>query len=155
MRTPMKTLMMAMLAAGTLGTAHAQHVSPEELDRLSAQRQQEIGPRDWGKPIDPPPAAPLHPLPQPATCMSPRTDFEPVYAGPSARSHQIGVAAPQIAVTDTTVAGWTKIIRNATTMAWIPSRDVVPYKPSQADHPTGCKVEGIRDDGVVIFAYPQ
>ena len=71
-------------------------------------------------------------------------------------SNQMGGAAPQMSVTDTAVAGWTKIIRNATTMAWIPSRDVVPYRPLVADHPTGCVVTGIRaSDGMVMFSHPD
>ncbi|MBO1326829.1 SH3 domain-containing protein [Acetobacter sp. TBRC 12305] len=155
----MSSLTTAALAVALLATcatsAMAQSFSPAELDRMAQERQREIGPRNWGPPVAAKPDGALIPLPGPAACMSPRTDFEPVYAGPGTTFRKAGVAAPQLAVSTTRVNGWAKIYRAGGTSAWIPEGDLVPYRPSLSDHPTGCKVDGIRPaDRMVIFSYP-
>lgn len=65
------TLTLSLLA-GSLFAGHvcAQDVSPSELDRISAERQEAIGPRDWGPPVAAAPEAPLMPLGGHVTCMS-------------------------------------------------------------------------------------
>lgn len=136
--------------------AHAQHLSAEQLDRLSQERQKEIGPRDWGSP----PSGQgggvqeTRPVPTPVRCMSPREDFEPLYAEPRASSRQIGTAAPQIAVTDEVRDGWRKVLRRGTVYAWIPQSDVVPYRPLVAGSRTRCEVAGEAADGMVLFTHP-
>lgn len=106
------TLTLSLLAGGLLaGPTYAQDVSPAELDRLAAQRQEAIGPRDWGPPVAATPDPQLMPLGGHVTCMSPRMEFEPVYAGPGSDTKQVGVAPPQLAVTTTTSGGWTRILR--------------------------------------------
>lgn len=147
----------SMLCLALVATpAFAQHLSPDELDRLSTERAGEIGHRNWGPPVNPPALAqPLSPLPVPATCMSPARDFEPLYAAPSRSARQVGVAAPQIAVTDTTRDGWTQVELSGHILAWIPSGDVVAYRPLVADHPTGCVVAGQRPNGMIAFSHPD
>lgn len=153
----MPKLAVVLLSTGLLvSVAQAQTMSPAELDRLSAQRQAEIGPRDWGAPIAAAPEAPLVPLKDTATCMSPRTEFETLYAGPSKHAKKIGVALPQLAVTTTTSGEWTRIIRGQGRYAWIPTADVLPWHSTTAKAGTRCTVAGIRSsDGVVVFSYVQ
>ncbi|MFT8948355.1 MAG: hypothetical protein ABF876_17875 [Acetobacter aceti] len=147
-------LMLGLALAAT--PACAQHLPPDALDHLSAERQAEIGHRNWGPPVNPPAQAQtLSPLPVPATCKSPATDFEPLYAAPARTARQVGVAAPQIAVTDATRDGWTQVELTGRTLAWIPSRDVVAYRPLVADHPTGCTVAGQRANGMIAFSHPD
>lgn len=152
----MPKLAVVLLSSGLLvSAAQAQTMSPAELDRLSAQRQAEIGPRDWGAPVAAAPEAPPVPLKDPATCMSPRTEFETLYAGPSRHAKKIGVALPQLAVTTTTSGEWTRIIRGQGRYAWIPTADVLPWHSTTATAGTRCTVAGIRpSDGVVVFSYP-
>lgn len=152
----MPKLAVVLLSSGLLvSAAQAQTMSPAELDRLSAQRQAEIGPRDWGAPVAASPEAPPLPLKDPATCMSPRTEFETLYAGPSRHAKKIGVALPQLAVTTTTSGEWTRIIRGQGRYAWIPTADVLPWHSTTATAGTHCTVAGIRpSDGVVVFSYP-
>lgn len=152
----MPKLAVALLSTGLLASAaHAQTMSPAELDRLSAERQAEIGPRDWGAPVAAAPEAPPVPLKETVTCMSPRTEFEPLYAGPSKHAKKIGVAAPQLAVTTTTSGAWTRIIRGQDSYAWIPTADVLPWRSTTAKAGTRCTVAGIRpSDGIVVFSYP-
>ncbi|GAB3588826.1 SH3 domain-containing protein [Acetobacter peroxydans] len=153
----MPKLAVALLATGVLASAaQAQTMSPAELDRLSAERQAEIGPRDWGPPVAVAPEAPPVPLKGSVACMSPRTEFEPVYAGPSRHAKKVGVAPPQIAVTGTTSGEWTRIIRGQGSYAWIPTADVLPWHSTTAKAGTRCTVEGIRpSDGMVVFSYPD
>jgi hypothetical protein len=144
------------LLAGSLfvGHAHAEDVSPAELDRLSAERQEAIGPRDWGPPVAAAPEAPLMPLGGQVTCMSPRMEFEPVYAGPGAETKQVGVAPPQLAVTTTTSGGWTRILRAYGKAAWIPTEDLQPWTSTTASAGTHCTVAGMRSsDGMILFFY--
>ncbi|WP_148300063.1 SH3 domain-containing protein [Acetobacter papayae] len=151
----MPKLAIALLATGMfVSAAQAQTMSPAELDRLSAQRQAEIGPRDWGAPVEPAPEAPPVPLKEPVTCMSPRTEFETLYAGPSKHAKKIGVALPQLAVTATTSGEWTRIIRGQGSYAWIPTADVLPWRSTTAKAGTRCSIAGIRpSDGIVVFSY--
>lgn len=150
-------LAIVLLSTGLLvSAAQAQTPSSAELDRLSAQRQAEIGPRDWGAPVAAAPEAPPVPLSGKVTCMSPRTEFEPVYAEPSGRAKKIGIAPPQIAVTATTSGAWTQIVRAHGNLAWIPTADVLPWHSTTAKAGTRCTVSGIRpSDGMVVFSYPQ
>lgn len=152
----MPKLAAGLLATGVLASAgQAQTMSPAELDRLSAERQAEIGPRDWGPPVAAAPEAPPVPLGGTVTCMSPRTEFEPVYAGPSKHAKKIGVAPPQLAVTTTTSGEWTRIIRGQGSYAWIPTADVLPWHSTTAKAGTRCTVAGIRpSDSMVVFSYP-
>ena len=152
----MPKLAVVLLSSGLLvSAAQAQTMSPAELDRLSAQRQAEIGPRDWGAPVAAAPEAPPVPLKDPDTCMSPRAKFEALSAGPGKHAKKIGVALPQLAVTTTTSGEWTRIIRGQSRYAWIPTADVLPWHSTTATAGTRCTVAGIRpSDGVVVFSYP-
>lgn len=150
------TLTLTLLAGGLLaGPAYAQDVSPAELDRLAAEQQEAIGPRDWGPPVDPAPEAQLMPLGGHVTCMSPHMAFEPVYAGPGSNTRQVGVAPPQLAVTTTTSGGWTRILRAYGKAAWIPTEDLQPWTSTTASAGTHCIVAGMRpSDGMILFSYP-
>jgi hypothetical protein len=153
----MPKLAVVLLSSGLLvSAAQAQTMSPAELDRLSAQRQAEIGTRDWGAAVAAAPEVPPVPLKDPATCMSPRIEFETLYAGPSKHAKKIGVTLPQLAVTTTISGEWTRIIREQGRYAWIPTADVLPWHSTTATAGTRCTVAGIRpSDGVVVFSYLQ
>lgn len=89
----MPKLAVVLLSSGLLvSAAQAQTMSPAELDRLSAQRQAEIGTRDWGAAVAAAPEVPPVPLKDPATCMSPRIEFETLYAGPSKHAKKKSVS---------------------------------------------------------------
>lgn len=152
-----RSMLTLSLLAGSLfaGTAHAQDVSPEELDRLSAERQEAIGTRDWGPPVAATPQAALVPLGGHVTCMSPRMEFEPVYAGPGTETKRVGVAPSQLAVTTITSGGWTRILRAYGKAAWIPTEDLQPWTSTTASPGTRCTVAGMRpSDGMILFSYP-
>lgn len=143
------------LAALPVSQATAQHLTPEQLDRLSQERQSEIGSRNWG----PPPTvtkAPqtLHATPVPVTCRSPAHDFEPLFAEPRRGAVHVGTAAPQTAVTDTVFQGWRQVLRSGTTFAWIPEADVVAYRPLVDGASRNCVVTGENAAGMVLFDYP-
>lgn len=153
----LRSMLTLTLLASSLFVEHAlaQDVQPAELDRLSAERQEAIGPRDWGPPAASAPEPPLMPLGGHVTCMSPRMEFEPVYAGPNAETKQVGVAPPQLAVTTTTSGGWTRILRGYGKAAWIPTEDLQPWTSTTASPGTRCTVAGMRpSDGMIIFSYP-
>ena len=143
------------LAALPVSQATAQHLTPEQLDRLSQERQSELGSRNWG----PPPTvtqAPqtLHATPVPVTCRSPAHDFEPLFAEPRRGAVHVGTAAPQIAVTDTVFQGWRQVLRSGTTFAWIPEADVVAYRPLVDGASRACVVSGENAAGMVLFTHP-
>ncbi len=152
-------LFVALVGAPILcgAPAHGQHLSPEQLDRLSQERQSEIGPRDWGTPPANGKAAVTvaKPTPVPTRCMSPAHDFEPLFQEPRASSQRVGSAAPQIAVTDDVQAGWRKVLRRGTNYAWLPDADVLDYRPLVPSNPTRCEVAGEGSDGRVLFTHPK
>lgn len=146
-------------AIGVLGfstPAFAQHLSATDLDRLSQERQEDIGTRNWGPPVNPPAQASTEkPLPMPATCMSPASETSPLYAAPNVHARKVGQAGFQLAVTDNEVKGWRQVLLNGIHTAWIPSSELGPYKPLNPEHPVGCVVTGERADGTVLFTHPD
>lgn len=136
--------------------AMAQNVqfTPQQLDEMAQQRQQELGPRNWGPPpkVSGKPVQ-TRPTPVPVDCASPVRLFEPVYAEPSAHSPQIGVAGSQIAVTHEVRGGWRKILRAGHTYGWIPSSDVEAYHGLPGTTPTRCTVAGESATGLVMFTH--
>lgn len=144
----------AALLGPAISPAFGQHLSPEQLDRLSQERQSAIGSRNWG----PPPSVQAgsrvtRPTPVTVRCMSPARDFEPLYAEPRASAHRVGVAAPQIAVTDQVHDGWRQVLRGGSIYAWIPDSDVVQYRPPVAGASPHCEVAGEGPTGMVLFSY--
>lgn len=146
-------------ALGLLGMtapAFAQHFSAAELDRLSQERQQEVGSRDWGTPVNPPEQTNSEkPLPMPATCVSPTSETLPLYSAPTIHARKVGQAGSQLAVTSTEVNGWRQVLLNGIHTAWIQSAAIGPYKPLNPEHPVGCVVTGERADGTVLFTHPD
>lgn len=146
----------AVTLVGISTPAFAQHASPGELDRLSQERMQEIGPRDWGAPVNPPAMVDTEKtLPVPVSCMSPQDETTPLYSAPNINAPKVGQAGSQLAVTSKELNGWRQVLLNGTHMAWIPSNLIGPYKPLNPEHPVGCIVTGERNDGTVLFTHPR
>lgn len=136
--------------------AFAQNFSSDELDRMSQERQQDIGSRDWGNPVNPTPQTTTsRPLPLSVTCMSATNDTATLYSAPNIHVQKVGIAGPQLAVTNTEVSGWRMVLMNANHMAWIQASELGPYQSLNASHPVDCVVSGERADGTVLFAHPD
>lgn len=158
MTRPATVLTLALILGPTVSTALAQTPSftPQQLDQMSQERQQELGPRNWG----PPPkvtagAIPVYPTPVPVVCVSPAHDFEPIYAEPNPASAQIGLAGPQIAVTHEVRNGWRQVLHAGRTFGWIPNADVVAYRPLVPTSWSHCTVAGENATGLILFAHSQ
>jgi hypothetical protein len=143
-----------LLPLAPAAMAETVQFTPQQLDQMAQDRQQEIGPRNWGPPpkVSGKPVQ-THPTPVPVYCASPIRDYEPVYAEPSAQSRQIGLAASEIAVTHEVRGGWRKILRAGHTFGWIPNADVGPYKSLPGTTPNRCVVAGESASGMVMFNY--
>src|SRR6266568_9490220 len=135
----LKTMMAGLMAAGLAavvaqGPALAQTaqgqggLTPQELDKLSQQRQEELGPRNWGSP--PPQSTVAQPaLHQPKSllvCMG--TDaWQPIYAKPSTGAAVIGKTLPEIAVSGRNIDGFTPIVYGAGRTGYVPASAVHPF----------------------------
>ena len=147
-------LMLLPLAPAAM--AQTAQFTPQQLDQMAQQRQQELGPRNWGPPVTVS-GKPVqtHPTPVPVYCASPLREYEPVYAEPNGQSRKIGIAASPIAVTHEIRGGWRKILRAGHTYGWIPNADVGPYQAIPGTTPHGCLVAGENATGLVMFDYPS
>lgn len=146
----------AITLMGIAPPAFAQHATPGDLDRLSQERMEDIGPRDWGTPVNPPATANTEKaLPVSVSCMSPLDETTPLYSAPNINATKLGRAGSQLAVTSTEVNGWRQVLLNGTHMAWIQTSLIGPYKPLNPEHPVGCIVTGERADGTVLFTHPR
>lgn len=159
MRTTMLAAALAMVvvygADGSPASAQSAPgqpgLAPQELDKLSQQRQDEVGPRNWGSP------PPQSTVPQPAVqqpntllvCMG--TDpWQPVYAKPSASSALIGKTLLEVAVSGRNVNGFAPIVFGAGKSGYIPEASLHPYTSSTNPGVT-CQVTGVQPNGAVVF----
>lgn len=154
MMRPSSLLALALTLIPFAPAAQAQtaNFTPQQLDQMAKERQQELGPRNWG----PPPtvtAKPvrLYPTPVPVFCASPAHEYEPIFAEPSAHSKQIGIAGPQIAATHDLQGGWRKVLRVGNTFGWMPDADIRPYHALPGTTPSRCTVSGETNKGWVMF----
>ena len=160
----MRRIILAAVAAGLLAggmpLAQAQQrtgqqpgFTPQELDRMSQQRMQEMGRVDHG----PPPAQSSLPrlqLFQPAEpwiCKGTEA-WQSIYAAPSRSAPVIGKTLPAIAVGGRNVSGFSRILSNGGQIGYVPSETIHEYRSDVAPGTT-CSVEGVRANGAPVFAY--
>jgi len=162
--TMMRRIILAAVAAGLLsgGVPHAQAqqrpgqqpgFTPQELDRLSEQRMQEMGRVDHGPPV-PQSSVPKVQLFQPAepwVCKG-TEDWLPIYSAPSKTSPVVGKTLSSIAVGGRNVNGFSRILTNGGHIGYVPSETIHEYR-SEFNPGSTCSVEGVRANGAPVFAY--
>ncbi len=160
----MRRIILAAVAAGLLagGVPHAQAqqrpglqsgFTPQELDRMSQQRMQEMGRVDHGPP-PPQSSLPRLQLFQPAEpwlCKGTEA-WQPIYSAPSRSAAVIGKTLPAIAVGGRNVSGFSRILSNGGHIGYVPSETIHEYRSDVAPGTT-CSVEGVRANGAPVFAY--
>jgi hypothetical protein len=148
----------ACLLVGGLPHAQAQPqqrqgFTPQELDRMSQQRMQEMGRVDHG----PPPAQSSLPklqLFQPAepwVCKG-TAAWQPIYASPSRSAPEVGKTLPAIAVGGRNVNGFSRVLANGGQIGYVPSETIHEYR-SDVKPGSTCSVAGVRANGAPVFSY--
>jgi hypothetical protein len=152
------TMIAALAAVGFTATA-AQAVAqqsqpgftPPQLDQMSKERQQAIGPRNWGPP-PPLSSIPKQQLQQPSkllVCMS--TDaWQPIYGQPSSSASVIGKTLTEVAVDGRTVNGFVPILYGPGRTGYIPAKAVRPFH-SDLNAGATCTISGLRPNGAAVF----
>ena len=125
--------------------------TPQQLDEMSKQRQQAVGPRDWGPP-PPQSSLPKENLRPPNTllvCMS-ADPWKPVYAQPNTSAPVIGKTLPQVAVSGRSVNGFVPVLFGPGKTGYVPEAEVRPF---QSDIKPGlsCTISGVRPNGSAVF----
>ncbi len=150
-----KLMVLAGVSLGVLGgPALAQQsggFTPQQLDEMSEQRMQELGPRNWGPPV-PQSAVPKEDVRQPSqllVCMS-SDPWKNVYSAPSASSAVIGKTLPEVAVKGATVDGYVPILFGPGTTGYVPAAEVRPFKSTVKPGAT-CTIAGVRPNGAAVF----
>lgn len=124
--------------------------TPQQLDEMSKQRMQELGPRNWGPP-PPQSSVPSQNLHEPGglvVCMSIK-QWSPIYAEPSASSQVVGKTLAQVAVTGATVNGFVPILMGRGGKGYVPAGEVTPFRSTIKAGLT-CNVE-LRADGSPVY----
>lgn len=148
-------IMAAIGAVVSAGPVFAQQAgtytpTPQQLDQMSKERMQAIGPRNWGSP---PPASsiPAQNLRQPdglVVCMSIK-QWQPIYARPSATSSVVGKTLAQIAVKGAAVNGFVPVMLGRGGTGYVPASAVSPFhSPFKAG--LTCSVQ-VRADGSPVY----
>jgi hypothetical protein len=125
--------------------------TPQQLDEMSKQRQEQIGPRNWGPP--PPqssiPKDTILPTKDLWVCMS--TDaYQPVFAEPSTKAPVIGQTLTQVAVSGPYVDGFAKVLHYNGKVGYVPKNDIRPFK-SEIKAGLSCSISGVRPNGTPVF----
>lgn len=153
----MRIIAIAALTACSLTAvvvpAEAQQIglTPQQLDEMSRQRQQAVGPRNWGPP--PPqssiPKENLRPTGTLLVCMS-ADPWQPVYAQPDTSAPVIGKTLPQVAVSGRSVNGFVPMLFGPGKTGYVPEAEVRPF---QSDIRPGlsCTISGVRPNGSAVF----
>jgi hypothetical protein len=127
--------------------------TPQQLDQMSRDRQQEIGPRNWGPP--PPqtslPKETILPAKELWVCMS-VAQWQPIYAAPNKSAPQIGKTLSQAAVSGRNVDGFARVLIGGGKIGYVPADQLRPYT-SETRPGSTCIVEGVRPNGSPVFAY--
>jgi len=147
-------MVLAGLGLAMAGQAMAQQsggFTPEQLDQMSKQRMQAIGPRNWGPPVpqDAVPKQDTRPPSQLLVCMS-ADPWKNVYSGPSQSSPVIGKTLPEVAVKGATVAGFTPILFGPGRTGYVPASEVMPFHSTVKPGLT-CSIAGVRPNGSAVF----
>jgi hypothetical protein len=126
--------------------------TPQQLDQMSTERMQAIGPRNWGPP-PPQSSIPQENLTQPQellVCMS-ADPWKNVYASPSARSRVIGATLPEVAVKGREVDGFVPILFGPGRTGYVAANDVRPFQ-SKLKPGSTCTIVGLRPNGSAVFS---
>jgi hypothetical protein len=155
MRVRIITASAVVCLACLAGQARAQQpgFTPQQLDEMSKQRMQAIGPRNWGPP--PPqssiPNETVLPTKQLWVCMS-AEQWQPVYPQPNTSAPVIGKTMSQEAVSGRYVNGFARVLFGPGRIGYVPARELHPYVSKLRPGST-CTVEGVRPNGSPVFAY--
>jgi hypothetical protein len=125
--------------------------TPQQLDQMSKERMQAIGPRNWGPPV-PQSAVPkedIRPSNQLLVCMS-ADPWKPVYSRPSTSSGEIGKTLPQVAAKGATVDGFVPILFGPGRTGYVPASEVRPFQSTLKPGST-CTISGVRINGSAVF----
>lgn len=146
---------MAILAGGLICftlAAQAQSLSPQELDRLSKERENAQGPRDWGAP-PPMSQVPKDNLKQPKGLLVCRgtEQWQPVYSAPSKSSPVLGETLDKVAVNGSDQDGFTPILFQNGKQGYIPASSIREYH-NEFDPKAICKIAGLRANGGPVFS---
>jgi hypothetical protein len=125
--------------------------TPQQLDEMSKQRMQELGPRNWGPPV-PQSVVPKEDIRQPnelLVCMS-ADPWKNVYAAPNVSSGVIGKTLPEVAVKGATVKGFVPILFGPGRTGYVPAAEVRPFRSTVKPGAT-CTIAGVRPNGAAVF----
>jgi hypothetical protein len=140
------------VVAGRAGAQQNQSgFTPQQLDEMSKQRQEQIGPRNWGPP-PPQSSIPKEALRQPSellVCMS-ADPWKPVYAEPSSGATVIGKTLPQVAVSGRTINGFVPVLFGPGRTGYVSASEVRPFK-SDLNPNASCTISGLRPNGSAVF----
>jgi hypothetical protein len=152
-----KLMVLSGVSLGMLtGAAMAQQnggFTPQQLDQMSKERMQELGPRNWGPPV-PQSAVPKEDIRPPTellVCMS-ADAWKDVYETPSQSSPVIGKTLPVVAVKGATVKGFVPILFGPGQTGYVPANEVRPYQ-STLKPGSACSIAGVRPNGAAVFDY--
>jgi hypothetical protein len=160
--TMMRRIILAAVAASLLagGLPHAQAqqrpgqqpgFTPQELDRMSEQRMQEMGRVDHGPPV-PLSSVPKVQLFQPAEpwiCKSTKP-WQPVYSEPRLGAPTLGETQSHVAVGGRSQNGFARILFPNGKIGWIPANQVHDFVSDVKPGAT-CQVDGVRANGGPVF----
>jgi hypothetical protein len=153
----MKISMIATLAAlgltamASQASAQQSGFTPQQLDQLSNQRQQEIGPRNYGPPVPQSEVlqSDIRPPSKLLVCMS-ADPWKPVYAAPSLSAPVIGETLSQVAVSGPTTSGFEPVLFGPGKTGYVPANEVRPFQSTIKPGLT-CTISGIRPNGSAVF----
>ena len=126
---------------------------PQQLDQMSKERTQVLGPRNWGPP--PPrsstPKETIIPLNGLWVCMSAK-QWQLIYASPSTSSAVIGKTLSQAAVGGREINGFDPVLVRAGRIGYVEASHLSPYRSTHRPSST-CTVKGVQPNGLVVFGY--
>jgi hypothetical protein len=154
MRISIITALAAVGLACMAGRAGAQQsgFTPQQLDQMSKQRMQAIGPRNWGPPVplSEVPKEDIRPPSRLLVCMS-ADPWKSVYAQPSTSAAVIGKTMDYVAVSGQTVKGFVPILFGPGKTGYVPQHEVRPFH-STVKAGLSCTISGVRPNGSAVFA---
>lgn len=136
---------------GLAGQVHAQGFTPQELDRMSQERNNALPHRDPGPrpPRGSEPKETYRPVQGLWVCMS--TDqYIPILAAPRANAPQIGISSGRVAA-GANQGDWTSVLFREGAVGYVPKSAVRPYQNEFNPRAT-CTIVGFRGNGVVVFS---
>jgi hypothetical protein len=125
--------------------------SPEWLDRMAAQRNQERRVQPEQPAPVPTPKEVILPTHGLWVCMG-TAPWQPVLNSPSPSSPAIGQTQSQIAVNGATANGYAQVLFYNGRIGYVPISSIHAYH-SDVNPRIACAVAGVRPNGAPVFAY--